>query len=241
MIRAVPAPLDRSPAALDTEPALRFAGLSGVVLCGGQSRRMGTDKALLTLGACTLLERAVATLSELAPRVSLACGTSERYAEFGLPLVVDRYAGAGPLAGLEAALASARDEWLVVLACDLPRVTSGVLAHLVERARAQDLDACFFETDLGLEPLCAVYRRTCLPGVRAALDAGERRMIAFLNHPTTRAALPRVGTVRADAFADCLVNVNTMGDLHGVDLREGAASAHECAGDAHECASEERA
>lgn len=192
---------------------------------------MGSDKALLSLGSCTLLERAIATLSALAPCVSLACGASERYAQFGLQLVFDRYASAGPLAGLEAALASAREEWLVVLACDLPRVTPGLLVQLVDEARAQELDACMFETEHGLEPLCAVYRSTCLPCVRAALAAGERKLTSFLQHPTACGALPRLGVLCADAFADCLVNVNAPSDVHAVHAIVGA---HERTGGVHE-------
>jgi molybdopterin-guanine dinucleotide biosynthesis protein A len=197
----------------------------GVVLCGGKSARMGTDKALIPLGSSTMLERAATTLAELTPRVVLACGASERYAELGLPLVVDRYLGAGPLAGLEAALASAvvaGEDWLVALACDLPRVRPSVLANLLSRAREDDLDACFFETELGLEPLCAVYRATCLPSVRAALDAGERKMIAFLQHATASGELPRIATVRADAFVGDLVNVNSPADVVALARHEDA-------------------
>ncbi len=192
---------------------------------------MGTDKALLSVGSrggsrggsTTLLERAVTTLAALTPRVLLACGAQERYGEFGLPLVADRYPDAGPLAGLESALASATaagEEWLVVLACDLPRVRPAVLAQLLAHAREHDLDACLFETDLGLEPLCAVYRSTCWTPVRAALDAGERKMVAFLRHSTARGEVPRLATLRADAFAECLMNVNSPADMTALSAHE---------------------
>jgi molybdopterin-guanine dinucleotide biosynthesis protein A len=184
---------------------------------------MGSDKALLHFGSRTLLERAAATVAAVAPRVLLACGPSARYGDLGLPLAIDLRLDAGPLAGLEAALASASEageEWIIVLACDLPRVRPEVLELLVARARERDLDACLFETELGLEPLCAVYRRTCLASVQAALDAGERKMVAFLRHPTARGHLPRSATVRADAFADCLTNVNSPADLIALAAHE---------------------
>lgn len=232
-MRAASVPPQRSPAPSNAGPIADALarGVEAVVLCGGQSRRMGTDKALLGLGASTLLERAVATLSALTPRVSLACGASERYARFGLPLVVDRYSGAGPLAGLEAALASAREEWLLALACDLPRVTPALLAQLVQQARSQDLDVCMFETELGLEPLCAVYRTSCLACVRAALDGGERKVTAFLQHPTARGVLPRLGVLRADAFAGCLINVNAPADLLALGARQGSVGEQERSGE----------
>jgi molybdopterin-guanine dinucleotide biosynthesis protein A len=168
----------------------------GVVLCGGASRRMGRDKAELVVEGRTLLERAAATLASVAHEVVLACGPEPRYAHRGLELVLDRVPGGGPLAGLEAGLArlaergdgSERPEhpqcpqsngWLVALACDMPRADARVLALLLERARARDLDVCLLASPDGLEPLCAVYRASCLEPVRAALAAGERRMVAF--------------------------------------------------------------
>ena len=73
---------------------------------------MGADKAGLRLSGPTLLERAVAELDSIAAETLLACGPASRYAELGRPLVLDRCADGGPLAGIEAALARARTEWL---------------------------------------------------------------------------------------------------------------------------------
>ncbi len=159
--------------------------LGGAVLCGGQSRRMGQDKAMLRCGGGTLLEHAVGVLREVTPRVVLACGPTDRYEALGWERVLDRASDLGPLGGLEAALAWAvsgrrpRETWLLVLACDMPRAEGEVFRRLLERARAHEVDACLLESASGVEPLCAVYRGTCLPAVRRALDAGERKMISF--------------------------------------------------------------
>ncbi len=152
------------------------------MLCGGASRRMGADKALLRppyLGGRSLLEHAVLELEGVAPRVVLACGEEPRYAHLGRELVLDALGGAGPLAGLVAALESLRGEWLCVVACDMPRVGGDVFRALLERARELDLDACLLETPGGLEPLCGVYRKTCAGPARRALDGGERRLVSF--------------------------------------------------------------
>src|SRR5260221_14364244 len=76
---------------------------------------MGADKAALRLAGSTLLERAAAELDTIATETLLACGTSPRYAELGRPLVLDAYLEGGPLAGLEAALARSRTEWLAAV------------------------------------------------------------------------------------------------------------------------------
>jgi molybdopterin-guanine dinucleotide biosynthesis protein A len=140
---------------------------------------MGADKAALRLAGATLLERAVGELDTIASRTLLACGGSPRYADLGRPLVLDAFSDGGPLAGLEAALARSETDWLAAIACDMPRANGRVLLALLERADSHGLDACLLETEKGVEPLCAVYRKTCLKPIRAALAAGERRVISF--------------------------------------------------------------
>jgi molybdopterin-guanine dinucleotide biosynthesis protein A len=78
------------------------------------------------------------------------------------------------------------------------------------RAEAQDLDVCLLETTAGLEPLCAVYSRACLEPVRAALDAGERKMVAFHGRTTGGRSL-RIAAQRARA-EDVVRNLNTPDD-----------------------------
>ena len=199
--------------------------LAAVVLCGGESRRMGAlgDKALLEVGGRTLLERAVDVLRELRPDVALACGPEPRYEDLGLELALDPVDGAGPLAGLVAALELADRRgatWLAVLACDMPRADAALLRRLHARAAERDLDACLFETADGLEPLYAVYRTTCLAPARRALEAGGRRLVSF--HGADGLA---IGTLREDALEarGTARNVNRpddLGDLGDLDGRE---------------------
>ena len=92
--------------------------ITGVVLCGGASRRMGQDKATLEVAGERLLDRAVEALSGHVNEVLLACGAEERYADRGLRLALDAGADLGPLGGLGAGLAQARTEWVLLLACD---------------------------------------------------------------------------------------------------------------------------
>jgi molybdopterin-guanine dinucleotide biosynthesis protein A len=175
---------------------------------------MGRDKARVVLDGRPLLERAVATLAAVCCDVRLACGAAPRYAELGLPLVLDRGADLGPLAGLEAGLAEARAAgraWVVALACDMPGVDADVLRDLLAEARVRGLDACFLEGPRGVEPLCGAWRSDLVESVAAALDAGERRVIAFERYPTAGAP-PRVGTLRL-ARELSVANLNTPDDV----------------------------
>jgi molybdopterin-guanine dinucleotide biosynthesis protein A len=202
------------------------SGRTGVVVCGGASRRMGRDKATIDLAGRTLLERAVAALTPSVDAVLLATGAEPRYAQLGLGCVLDRAPGAGPLAGLEAALAAALaadsaarapavGARVAVLAVDMPGVDSALVAALCERAERDDADALLLATESGVEPLCGVYHVRVLPAVRAALDAGERRMTAFTAHPLADGRRPRIETLdpRALGAAHATLNVNDPRDL----------------------------
>jgi molybdopterin-guanine dinucleotide biosynthesis protein A len=165
---------------------------------------MGEDKALLEVDGRRLIDAAVEAVRAIAGRVVLATGAESRYEALGFDTARDSLADGGPLVGLLAGLEAARTEWCAVLACDMPRASSEVLAQLLERAAADDLDVCLLENEGGLEPLFGVYRARCIPAVRAALAAGERRMTSF--H-----AGVAVGTVKG--ASDPALNVNTPDDL----------------------------
>ncbi|MCC6407263.1 MAG: molybdenum cofactor guanylyltransferase [Planctomycetes bacterium] len=155
------------------------AEVTGVLLCGGKSRRMGVDKTELVLDGRRLIDRAVATLERVASKVLLASGERPRFPELGWECVLDARPDLGPLAGLAAGLAAARTRWVAVLACDMPHAAPELLAALLDRARRDGLDGAVLRTSAGAEPLCAVYSTACVGAARDALERGERRMNSF--------------------------------------------------------------
>lgn len=157
----------------------RSGRVRGAVLCGGASARMGRDKAKLMLGERTLLQRALASLEGSCDEVLVCCGSTPRYDDCGATLVLDLRAGGGPLAGVEAALARlAPGEILAVVPVDLPHLDPRVPRRLVEALRGGGCDAVLARSPRGLEPLVSAWRAEALAGVSAALERGERRMIA---------------------------------------------------------------
>jgi molybdopterin-guanine dinucleotide biosynthesis protein A len=129
---------------------------------------MGKDKALLSFRGRTLVECVAQNVREAAGSVTLV-GQASRYETLGLPVIEDKHAGCGPLSGIVAALAEDKAEWNLVVACDMPNVTAAVLRALLDRAEATQADAVIPIGPSGIpDPLCAVYRRTCLgPGLEA--------------------------------------------------------------------------
>jgi len=151
---------------------------------------MGSDKALLRMGEQTLLERALSAVEPYVTQCLLACGTEPRYEHLGLPLILDTERRGGPLIGLLAGLESAQTAWVLLVACDMPGLGDGLLERLVAEetsatsSSTSGVDVLLFEDGGGLQPLCALYRRSSvLPAVRSAVAAGERRMVSFWEHP----------------------------------------------------------
>jgi FdhD protein len=167
--------------------------VSGAVLAGGRSRRMGSDKRELPVGGVPLLARAVAAMQAVADDVQVVVGGGDDRRALAalvadLPGPPPRWQpdlrpDQGPLAGIEAALATAAHDLVLVLAGDHPRAIPTVLRALVDLLRAHPGAAVAALGDArGPQPLVAAYRRAALPTVRSLLDAGERRATRLLDH-----------------------------------------------------------
>jgi molybdenum cofactor guanylyltransferase len=181
----------------------------GFAVAGGRSLRMGEDKALLAWGPSTLLDHTLGRLRAVCAEVRILSGPRPRYLDRGVPVIVDLADDAGPLAGIEAALASPGVTVGLFLGVDLPFVPSELLAGLL--AQAEDVDAAVPVVGGRPEPLCAVYAASCLPAVRAALREGERRMTSFWPRVRVR-QVPEEEIARFGAPADLFANVNTPND-----------------------------
>lgn len=175
---------------------------AGFVLVGGHSSRMGRDKARLLLDSHLLVEDVAAKVAKVAGNVALV-GQPTRYSDLSFEVIPDRRPGLGPLAGIEAALATARAELNLIVACDMPGLAREWLDCLLEGAE-QSSGLCFAAEDLSglLHPLCAVYRSACLPIVEDALGARRLKLLDLLN--TLHASAVKMPTV--------LHNVNTPED-----------------------------
>jgi len=148
-----------------------------LILAGGASRRMGRPKALLPVGGTTMVEWIAGRLGQQFAEVLVSANEAD-LAPGGLQRVPDLRPGLGPLAGIEAGLAAAVHDALVVVACDLPRVTPEVARLLYERSRGHD--AAVARVAGRPQPACACYRRSALGAVQAALDTYRLKVAEVL-------------------------------------------------------------
>jgi molybdopterin-guanine dinucleotide biosynthesis protein A len=181
---------------------------------------MGTDKARLSLGGLTFIERIAGALRAATPHISVVSARQESF-DSGLPVVRDIHRECGALGGLHAALHACRAPWALIVSCDLPFVTGELFARLCEFRDGETDAVAPLQTDGRPQPLCALYSPArCLERIESLLQEGERRPRVLLRQVRTRwvehAELS--GLRDAELF---FMNVNTPEDYR---------RARECAG-----------
>jgi molybdopterin-guanine dinucleotide biosynthesis protein A len=185
--------------------------VSAAILAGGRARRLGgVDKAALLLGGSRIIDRQLAILTGVSDEVLIVANDAARYAPFQLPVFPDLVPGAGALGGVYTALAAARHDLVLVLACDLPFVTRELIDRLIADVEG-DVDAVVPRSARGLEPLCAVYRKACAPALRARLDQGALQVSAWVDGLRVREIDP-VALKPYDPLGRLFANVNTPHD-----------------------------
>ena len=152
---------------------------------------MGVDKALLDFGGQPLIQHLLVRLDSLAPETIITTNHPDRYRFLELPLIPDVVPDRGALGGLYTALRAATYPLVAVVACDMPFASLDILRTCRDILMADSaLDAAIPSTKHGLEPLHAVYRRSCLPAIDEAIRAGRRRVISFFDSVQVRYVEP---------------------------------------------------
>lgn len=154
--------------------------LSIVIQAGGESRRMGRDKALMPFLNRPLIQRVVDRMAPIADEVLVTTNRPKDYRFLDLPLFPDLKPGRGALGGLYTALSSATGDIVAVVACDMPFASAALIEAASKLLAQEEADVVIPNSGGNLEPLHAVYRReTCLPAIQAAIDADKWRVISW--------------------------------------------------------------
>jgi molybdopterin-guanine dinucleotide biosynthesis protein A len=174
--------------------------VTGIVLCGGRSTRMGQDKGAMPFGGDTMLERVTTILRGLCGDV-IVVGRQDQQLPIETTNVHDQVEDLGPLAGLAAGLSASTTDLNIVIACDMPLVNPVVLQRMV--TMIGDHDACVAMVEGHASALCGVYRSRVASEAQALLDAGERRVMRLLDQVKTK-------RVDAAAFRDIDPDLDTF-------------------------------
>ena len=160
--------------------------VEGFILVGGKSSRMGTDKAQLVFNGKTAIELIAAEMSAVTSIISLV-GDRRSDRHHSLKSVPDVYPGWGALGGIQAALDACRRDWALIVACDLPFVTSELFRRLVSFAGNRADAVVPIQPDGRPQPLCALYQRdACRSQAERLIETGEHTPRALLAVVETR-------------------------------------------------------
>lgn len=184
---------------------------TAAILAGGRATRLGgACKPLLRIGGRAILDRQLDVLRPLAGEILLVANDPAPFTNYALRIIPDLRKEQGPLAGLEAALAVAAHDQVLLLAGDLPFLDARALALVASADPAADAAVPF--TARGPEPLHARYARRIRPRVAAALDAGRLALHALVDELTV-ARIEEPALRAIDPTLAFLTNVNTPEDL----------------------------
>ena len=194
---------------MDSTPEISNVSLSAIVLAGGQSTRMGHDKALIKVSGVPLLRRVCEAALHCTKQVYVVTAWVDRHRPILPPhchLIVDIHRQ-GPLVGFTHGLAQTQTDWVLLLACDLPRLQGETLQLWTAELEtlSPDTIALLPYSQKGWEPLCGFYRRRCLSDLQQFVNQGRRSFQSWLSNQ-------QVQELRLEN-REILLNCNTPQDL----------------------------
>ena len=195
---------------------IKILQIQAFILAGGQSRRMGSDKSQLRIQNQTFTDRIAETLLSITDSITLV-GAREPHSRFSV--VRDVYPGWGALGGLHAALAACESDWAIVVACDLPFVTTELFNHLAS-LRANCEAVVPLQPDGRPQPLAALYGiEPCRQRAAELIESGRRRPLDLLELVNTR-WVPFNELRNLDQAEKFFVNINTPDDYDALTMRD---------------------
>ena len=197
--------------------------LSAAIVAGGMSRRMGTDKALISLepGGPTMIEIVIGRLRAVSDDIRIVASGRPEYAAFGAPVEPDDFPDAGTLGGIATAIRHARHGHCLVVACDMPLLDGELLAEMAAEPRDYDVLAPLIagESRQGgsafYQTLHAIYGKRCLDPIARQLEEGNRKVIGFFPEVRVR-AFPEERVRALDPEMHAFFNANSPEALEQV-------------------------
>ena len=189
-----------------------ISDVTGVLLAGGKSRRMGSDKRFLTVGERPLLERSCTVLSRIFERVCIVIAQDSPPLEAQIPVLRDLIPSSGSLGGMYTGLQQAATAYIFLAACDMPFIHEGLVQYMV--GQKDDVDIVLADWNGRPQPTHAVYNRNCQSVVEELIRSGDLKLQRLLANPSLRVRLVREDEIREiDPDGRSFLNVNTPSDL----------------------------
>tara|TARA_R110002049_G_scaffold309212_2_gene518720 strand:+ start:3366 stop:4166 length:801 start_codon:yes stop_codon:yes gene_type:complete len=184
--------------------------ITGIILAGGKSTRMGTDKGFLMLNGKKFVEHSIDALKPMVSKIMIVSDNPD-YDIFGLERIDDFIKNAGPVSGIYSGLKHSKTDYNLVLSCDIPLIASKVLNKIID-AIDDASEIIQVESNGKTMPLIALYKKSCADIFYKLLQADERRLRIAVNHCQTKTI------ALDDTLAFCTSNVNTKTALKNLKM-----------------------
>jgi len=180
--------------------------MNGIILAGGENRRMGADKAFLNIDGRPMIEHILALFAGLFNKTIVVTNAPERYRKYGVEVTSDAFDIRGPLTGIYSGLLRSTDEYNFIAACDMPFLNPRLILYMQTIVVGQDAVVPTFNGLL--EPLHAIYRRGLLPIMEAQIRRQDRRIRGLFDHIQVR-YVTEEEIIRFDPQKRSFRNLNT--------------------------------
>ncbi len=186
--------------------------VTGVLLAGGKSRRMGEDKRYLVVGEETLLERGLDVVRSVFQEVLVVIAQDSAPLSIDAKVVRDLVPESGSLGGLYTGLMQAATPWIFVVACDMPFLNQAVIAQFT--SRKANADIVMAKLAARLHPMHALYGKRCLPVLEQMIRARQLKIQELVSHASLRVQyVTEIDLLTTDPSGRSFLNVNTQADL----------------------------
>lgn len=182
--------------------------ITGIILAGGKSSRMGTDKAILLLKEKTFIQHIIVAMKPLVNNMIIV-SDNPNHEEFEIERIEDVIKDAGPLAGIYSGLQHSNTDYNLVVSCDVPLITTEVLRQLINNHEV-NYDVIQLESHQKTMPLTAIYKKPCEQLIKDLLDKGERRVRYAVSQLTTKTLM------LDDKLSSALKNINTKEEFDAI-------------------------
>ena len=186
--------------------------MTGLIIAGGRSRRLGIDKRFLEIGGRPCIQRVIDAYEGLFKEILIVADATEPFMSLGVKVVVDLIPGRATLGGLYTGLHFAAHDRVFAAASDMPWLSPAAIRVVLDQALSGDI--VIPELAGRLQPMHAVYAKTCLPVLHSLLEAGRLKVQDFCVRPELRVhRIPEAAFRDVDPELRSFFNINTPEDL----------------------------
>jgi molybdopterin-guanine dinucleotide biosynthesis protein A len=192
--------------------------MTGIILSGGQSLRMGENKAFIEIDGIPIINRIHSVFKKLFQEVIIVTNQKELFSNFDAKIYVDIIPDRGALVGLYTGLFFSSFPYSFCVACDMPYLKESVIEFFIDKLDDNDFDGIVPKTTDGLQPLHAVYSKKCLPAIKKTIEDGRSKIIDFYS-------MVKIKLIEEQEFhfldpgMESFINVNTPEQLRLVKQR----------------------